>query len=265
MSRLTDQVYLKSAQYHDNTRLQTRIQFHKRFSVQQYDLSLWLFDCFRMPSLGVVLELGCGSGDLWYTNKDRIPVGWDLMLSDFSAGMLKQAQQQLPDVSHHVRFMAVDAQAIPFANNTFDVVIANFMLYHVPDRAKALAEIQRVLKPACRLYAATVGETHLQELSELLGCIDSSLSFWGTQPTISFTLDNGQEQLTPWFSDVALYRYDDALMVTEIEPLITFLESFAPLNDSQRLILMRAIENEFVRQNGIMHITKDLGMFEAVK
>ncbi|MEM8532915.1 MAG: methyltransferase domain-containing protein [Chloroflexota bacterium] len=265
MSQLIDQAYLRSAQYHNNTRLQTRIQFHKRFSVTQYDLLLWIFDRFRIPSPGCVLEVGCGSGDLWYTNQQCIPSGWELTLSDFSVGMLRQAQQQLSNVLHHMRFMVVDAQTIPFADTMFDVVIANSMLYHVPDRAKALAEIHRVLKPAGRLYAATVGEAHLWELSELLGQVDPSLSFWGSQPAISFTLDNGRQQLTPWFSDVTCSRYDDALVVTEIEPLITFLESFAPLNESQRLDLIRAVEDEFVRQKGVLHITKDMGMFEAVK
>lgn len=168
MSRLTDQAYLQSAQYHDKTHLQTRIQFHKQYSVNKYDFPLWIFDRFRIPPLGRILELGCGSGDLWDANKHRVAAGWAITFSDFSVGMLKQAQQQLSGISYDVQFAVIDAQTIPFADNTFDVVVANSMLYHVPDRPQALAEICRVLKPVGRLYAATVGEAHLCELYELL-------------------------------------------------------------------------------------------------
>ncbi len=57
-----------------------------------------------------------------------------------------------------VQFKEIDAQSIPFEDETFDAVIANHMLYHVPDRPKAIAEIKRVLKPGGRLIATTIGK-----------------------------------------------------------------------------------------------------------
>ena len=53
---------------------------------------------------------------------------------------------------------------LPFEADTFDAVVANHMLYHVPDRAQALAEMQRVLKPGGQVYLATNGLAHLREL-----------------------------------------------------------------------------------------------------
>ena len=58
----------------------------------------------------------------------------------------------------------MDAQDIPFEDDTFGCVVANHMLYHVPDLDKGLAEIRRVLKPGGKLYAATNGEAHMLEL-----------------------------------------------------------------------------------------------------
>lgn len=49
----------------------------------------------------------------------------------------------------------IDIQNIPYEDNSFDLVIANMMLYHVPDLPRALAEVGRVLKPEGKLYTAT--------------------------------------------------------------------------------------------------------------
>ena len=72
-------------------------------------------------------------GYLWLTNRHRIPAGWDVTLSDLSAGMLVAAQHQISPYGHAIRFVVQDAQALPFADHCFDAVIANHMLYHVPN------------------------------------------------------------------------------------------------------------------------------------
>ena len=86
------------------------------------------------------------------------------MLSDFSEGMLEQARQNLKSSLSLFQFNVIDAQSIPFDNASFDIVIANHMLYHVPNRSKAFSEIKRVLKPSGRFYSSTGGCTHLKEL-----------------------------------------------------------------------------------------------------
>jgi len=59
-----------------------------------------------------------------------------------------------------------DVQALPFADREFDVAVANFMLYHVPDLDRGLAELARV---APRLVAATNGYDQLREMWDLVG------------------------------------------------------------------------------------------------
>lgn len=80
--------------------------------------------------------------------------------------MLQAARQQLGE--KRFVYAVADAQALPFADATFDAVIANHMLYHIPDLPRALAEIRRVLKPAGRFYASTIGREHMHELDELI-------------------------------------------------------------------------------------------------
>ena len=100
-------------------------------------------------------------------NRDRIPEGWDIALTDFSEGMVADAQQNLRERTHANKFAVMDAQSIEFEDKYFDAVVANHMLYHVPDRMKTFLEIRRVLRTGGHLYATTNGRTHLKELAWL--------------------------------------------------------------------------------------------------
>src|SRR5258706_10720793 len=150
MSKIADQDYLLNQQYRDASNLNARIQLHVRFSQNTYGWHRWVFDQLKASPQSRVLELGCGPGRLWSENAARIPPGWEITLSDFSPGMIAEAQRNLASAGHSFAFERVDAQSIPFADASFDMVIANHMLYHVPGRPEALAEIPRVLRSGWR-------------------------------------------------------------------------------------------------------------------
>lgn len=73
-------------------------------------------------------------------------------------------------LGHRFTFAQADAQALPFRDASFDAVIANHMLYHVPDIPRALGEVRRVLKPSGFCYAATMGVANMREVDELAAC-----------------------------------------------------------------------------------------------
>jgi SAM-dependent methyltransferase len=212
-------------QYRTASNLQARIALHQRFSTNPYGWLRWVFDQFRLPLQCRLVELGGGTGDLWVDNQSRIPRGWAITLSDASMGMVSHARQRLRSPAVSLTFAVVDAQALPFATASMDAVIANHMLYHVPDQPRALAEIQRVLKPGGRLYASTVGQRHLAEMAELVERFDARLASWKGPSVFSFTLENGADLLGAWFQGVALARYEDGLVVTEAAPLVDYLLS----------------------------------------
>jgi len=265
MSVLSDPKYV-AQQYRDASNLNARIQLHARFSTNKYGWHRWVFDQFDAPTECEILELGCGPGDLWLENLDRVPDGWDITLSDFSPGMVQEAQRNLGEGQRRFRFEEIDAQSIPFPDGSLDVVIANHILYHVPDRAKALSEIRRILKPGGHLYASTVGRAHLRELHELVARFDPQIAPWGGSPAESFLLENGRDQLVQWFSRVTLYRYKDALVVTEATPLVAYiLSSFKATLIGERVTkFIEFVERELALHNTI-HVTKDSGMFEALR
>src|SRR6266498_3249918 len=167
MSKFTDQQYLKSDQYRDSSNLDARVVIHQRFSTNSYGWFKWVFDTLlKLPENTRILELGCGHALLWKENISRIPAGWNITLSDLSSGMLDAAWRNLAVTGSAFKFEEMDAQSIPYEAETFDAVIANHMLYHVPDRPKAIAEIKRVLKAGGRLLATTVGKNHMKEMMD---------------------------------------------------------------------------------------------------
>jgi ubiquinone/menaquinone biosynthesis C-methylase UbiE len=259
MPQISDQAYLRE-QYKNASNLNNRIQLHVRFSTNRYDFHKWIFDQLQLGPESRVLELGCGPGSLWRPNLDRIPGGWQITLSDFSPGMLAEARANLEGAGPFA-FELADAQALPFADAEFDAAIANHMLYHVPDRPRALAQVRRVLRPGGRFYAATNGETHLQEIHELVHEFDPEISLWNR---MAFRLEGGAAELAPYFSHVAVHRYPSALVVTEAEPLVTYVASFAAdaLAGERRAAFARMVEQR-IAADGAIHITQDTGLFVA--
>ena len=164
MSQLTDeQKYLLEHQYHNASNLNARIYLNEHFSTNPYSWQRWVFDQLHVPAHGRVLELGSGSAALWLQNSERIPENWDITLSDFAPGMLLEAEEKLSELQRPFAFQSIDIQSIPFENEQFNAVIANFMLHHVPDRERAFAEVCRVLKPDGHFYTATMGQMDKHE------------------------------------------------------------------------------------------------------
>lgn len=266
MSKFTDQEYLKTDQYKDSSNLDARVEIHKRFSTNPYGWFNWVFDTLlKLLANAKILELGSGPAYLWKECSNRILTGWDITLSDLSSGMVDAAWRNLVITGRNFKFKEIDAQSIPFEDETFDAVIANFMLYHVPDRPKAIAEIKRVLKPGGHLIAATVGDHHLREMMEILRKVHISKT-WESYAN-PFTLESGLEQLKPFFPNVTMSRYEDNLHVTEIEPMMAYVRSSlraADLSEGELAKVRVDLEND-LKEKGKIFITKDSGLFEAVK
>lgn len=266
MSRFTDPNYLKTDQYRDSSNLDARAVVHQRFSTNPYGWFHWVFDRLSvLPENARILELGCGPGYLWKECGQPIPASWNITLSDLSPGMVDAAWRNLVVTGRNFKFEQIDAQSILYPDETFDAVIANHMLYHVPDKSAALAEIWRVLKPAGRFYASTGGKRHLGEIADLLSKFDPELSFWGNR-TDSFLLENGEGQLLEWFTGIKLARYEDALEVTDVTALVDYILSGRVDIPAERLPRFREfVAHEVEAQGGVFHITKDSGLFASVR
>jgi ubiquinone/menaquinone biosynthesis C-methylase UbiE len=256
--------------YQDASRLDARLQLHVKYSTNTQGLHSWVFERLRLPPTCQVLEVGCGSGQLWLVNQHRLPAGWNVTLSDLSPGMLATAHHQLRPYGHALRFVVHDAQALPFAAHSFDAIIANHMLYHVPNRPAAYAEFCRVLKSSGRLYATTISRDNMRELDALVSYIHpfraqeraAANPISDRRQHTGFNLEHGAEELSQWFATVTLHRYADALVVPEAEPLVAYVRSIGVLTEDE-LGRFRHYVADVIARHGPIHISKDVGMFEA--
>jgi SAM-dependent methyltransferase len=193
---------------------------------------------------------------LWGENRDRLPAGLELVFTDSSEGMLRAAREQLDGVPG-VESRQMDAARIPDGDRTFDVVIANHMLYHVPDRAAVFSEVVRVLRPNGRFYAATNGTAHMEELDELIGKPEqrAMISTW------QFSLENGAEELAPFFGSVQLARHQNPLAVTDTAAVMAYVRSLPWDLSEHELGRIAELVDGIIATNGAFRITRDSGMF----
>jgi SAM-dependent methyltransferase len=260
MTDLADPSYVK-VQYGDSQRLDARIALHTRFSTNPYDWHRWVFDQFDLPPRARVLEVGCGPGELWWRNRDRLPPGWSVVLADLSPGMVCAARRRLEGAGTALAWCAADAGALPFAEASFDGLVANHMLYHVPDRSRALSEMRRVLRHGGRLYAATNGRAHMGELWAWVRRVAPDVGL-SRDESRAFTLDNGGAQISRWFPEFHLRRFESDLRVTEAGPLVAYVRSLGLLSEEELDALAAQVEDELAAR-GAIHIAKEQGLFEA--
>ena len=247
---------LIKAQYRNGDKLDIRIRLHQKYSLNKEPFGEWIHAHYHLAPGMRVLELGCGTGSMWQDAARWLPQGAELILSDFSEGMLEQAQRNVPPLPG-ITFRQVDIRQIPFEDDAFDVVIANMMLYHVPDLHGALAEVARVLKPEGRFFCATVGERGIARwLAEVLGCQEAD--------RYPFSLQNGGDALRQHFGSVQLHTRQDGLRVTDQEELVEYvlsMASFSGLRQQPREQLTAQLVAQAV--DGVIAIPKEYGLFEA--
>jgi len=243
-------------QYRTDANLNARIALHARFSTNP-GWSQWLFDHEAPPSGARLLEVGCGPATtLWGANLERIDPSWKLTLADFSPGMIEAARDLLGDRADYV---VADAQELPFDDGSFDVVLANHMLYHVPDRPRAFAEIRRVLVAGGVFHASTNGEGHLQEMGDL------TADWWPFERHVdAFGLESGPPQLEPFFTDVRIERFDTGLRVTDVEPVLAYLRS-SERYDGRDLAGERAAVAAAIERDGSFWVTTAPGLISCRK
>lgn len=264
MSRFTDRLYLRGQQYKTPANLEARISLHRRFSVNPYRWFQWAYDQLDLQPDLTVLEVGCGPGDLWLENRARLPQGLHAVLGDLSGGMAAHSSQALAGLPGF-SFLSLDAQALPLPGRSFNRIVANHMLYHVPDLPRALAEFVRVLQPAGCLVAATNSKENMHELFELIREVKPDYA-GPDRNILGFTLENAAQVLSPFFPRIEVRHYPDELLVTEAAPLLDYILSMGSLKGSldqnAKASLVRLIRAK-IDAGGVFRITKSLGLVVA--
>jgi SAM-dependent methyltransferase len=152
-----------------------------------------------------------------------------------------------------------DVQALPFPDASFDVLVANHMLYHVPDPDLAVAELARVLRPNGVLLAATNGYGHMREINDAITEV-----FGGRADGLYevFGIDTGEARLREQFASIVWHAFDNDLDVDDPAAVVAYGLSFPPgeaASFAQRTEFERVVARRFI--DGRLRIRTRAGVF----
>ena len=212
---LTDREAL-AEQYANASNLNDRIALHERYSTNDDGLWHWVFDRFDLPNRARVLSVGCGPADLWGENAGRIPEGGTSPLRTFRRAWWGRPARTSPTVLGPLPLrspLPSRSRSVRMRSTRQPPISCCITCPIASARSPKFAECW---KPDGTLLAATSGAEHLQELR----AVQEGVHGEALPRVTSFRLENGREQLDPFFESVACHRYDDTLAVTEVEPLV---------------------------------------------
>jgi len=259
-----DVTYLREIQYATIDKLSARILLHSKYSVSKIDWFTWLRSQIEWSAFESVLEVGCGTGILWSTLPSSAHERLRLVLADLSPSMVESSIKQIHPRLSNVTGLVANVQTLPFENASFDLVIANQMLYHAFDPAAALAEIHRVLRPGGVLLASTIGPRHLLELFEIEAMVLGRTL--ARSHAEVFGSISGRELLAERFDHVEWRAFDDELLCTNTDDVVAYLTSTPPgesATTEELQQLREEIERRRRRGHGVLRVTKDSGTFIA--
>lgn len=247
-------------QYKNSNNLKVRISLHDRFSTNKKGWFNWLYEQIDFSRVTRLLEIGCGNGKLWLNQKVDLR-NREIFLSDISDGMVQEVRKKL---GNDFNCIQVDCQSIPFKNEYFDAVVANHVMFYVQDIQKGLSEIVRVLRKNGVFYCSTYGKCHMKEITEIVKSYDPQIELSQNKLYDVFGLENGEETLKDYFSNVQLKEYDDALIVNQAQPLVDYIMSCHG-NQSEvigpRLNEFKQYIEKLINEQGSIRITKQAGLF----
>jgi ubiquinone/menaquinone biosynthesis C-methylase UbiE len=227
---------LVAREYEDESRLVARRRAWREFLEGENSDDL-TFRAVAERAPRSILEVGCGWGEL----AERMTRELDAVVVAFdrSARMTQLARDR------GVRVLRADAQAIPIRDASMESVVANAVLYHVPDLDRGLAEIARVLVDGGRFVATVFDAGRFRELFALVG---------QSPPDIPVTVDNAEELLRPRFERIEARLGTHALVFPNAHEVRTYLAS---------TITMRHLADRVEDFEGELRTERTFGVFVA--
>lgn len=256
-------------QYQNASNISSRIDLHSLYSQNKQGWFPWIYENCGIASGMRILELGCGDGSFWLQNLDRIPRKCEVVLSDVSKGMVRDARRTLREKDQEGnsrgKFICkvFPCEQIPYEDDSFDVVLANHVLFYCDDVPVVLEEIRRVLKPGGVFICSTYGSKHMSEISQLVQGFDDRITLSAHKLYQHFGKENGEDILKEYFLKIQWRQYEDSLLVTDAQPLISYILSCHGNQNQFILERYKEFQTYVKKQMGDtgFFITKDAGIF----
>jgi SAM-dependent methyltransferase len=229
----------------------------------------WMLDHYEWRGTETAIDVGCGPGGYLEALHDRsaLTIGLDL-----SPGMVASAVRNNSTIE--TRVAVADIEMLPLRSDVVDVVVAAFMLYHVPNLNRGLSEIRRVLRPDGVVLAATNGlddKHEIREFWQAAGCRVVGPGFrvprWGDR----FNLDGGADILSGFFEVVEVDRTRGTFRFPHPDPVIRWVDSLRDgwsdrLDDATWEAVLAALRIDVashIEIHGSFDVAKDSGVILA--
>jgi len=256
--------------------LAARIRTHELYTQPKIDFAPWVLDHVPWQGSELVLDVGCGSGFYVEPTHARLTAGGRLIGADLSLGILRDLAGQ--PYADRVTLVNADAMGLPLPDACCDVLLANHMLYHVPQLERALAEFRRVLRPGGYLVAATNSRDSMEALIREMAAACQALGYpWEIPPSAArtrFTLENGAALIEPFFPQVEQDTFESALIFPAAVPAVAYVHStrhvYAPqlpqgLNWEALMAQVERQVQAVVAAQGEYRVPKTTGVFVATR
>lgn len=255
--------YLREVQYASAKNLNARVALHQKYSTAKEEWFAWLASQVNWPPCHAVLEVGCGTGLFWaHVLADEVS-HVDLTVTDLSQSMVDTTMGVAQDVVGTLHGRAANVEELPFDDASFDLVLANHMLYHAPDPTSAVKEFVRVLRPGGVLVASTNGSRHLAELYDIDTAVFGPTGLRNNNAEI-FGAESGLAILREVFDSVEWRGHSDGLECTDVDDVVAYLLSVPPgsfATPEQVDQLISEVSSRMAQANGILRVSKEAGVF----
>ncbi|MGL5435242.1 MAG: MerR family transcriptional regulator [Lachnospiraceae bacterium] len=250
-------------QYKNTANINIRIDLHQKYATNPVGWFPWLYQMISPQSGTEILEIGCGNGELWRGSLKRLPEDLHICLTDISEGMVQDVRNLLQEVPVF-SFEVMDGQDIAKDAECFDQVIANHVLFYLKSLDEGLQEITRVLKSGGTFFCTTYGRSHMKEISQLVKEFDSRIALSDINLYEIFGLEDGDQILNRYFTQVELIPFEDELKVNDAGPLMEYILS---CHGNQQEYLsdhypeFKTFLEKKIQKKGYITITKQAGLF----
>ena len=267
------------AQYSTDKNLAARIALQSH-GINPISWPEWYWNQIDLSKTRTILDAGCGNGLLWEEGTSRVEARAEMTLLDQSPGMLSAARERVGRAGGVWQFVEGSVEALPFDDDSFDLVMANHMLYHSSDIPRAIGELARVVRAGGVVAASTNGLGHMRQLREWVSECGMDGAIASTDPGAvcglsvlrahvrSFGLENGADLLGANFESVELHRQDDAIEVRDVDLVLNYVRSLE-LPNTQAVISgmerLRELLHDILEREQVIRIDKDSGVFHCTK
>ncbi|MBE9524701.1 MAG: class I SAM-dependent methyltransferase [Chloroflexi bacterium] len=272
----TDEQYLTEQQYASEDQLSVRIRTHELYSQPKNDFPQWVLDHIDWQDIDTVLDVGCGAGIYIPNLQKRLSPQGMIISADISMGMLRDVAKK--PFAASTNLLNARARHTPLPDDSCDVVLANHMLYHVPDIPAVIQEIRRILRPGGALIATTNAEssmlTFLDEIQAAYQALGMPITLLPTPFRKNFSLESGGEFITQYLQHMEIHRFESALVFPEAAPVLAYIQSMHTFYESHLPTqikwadVLEQLQKQIagiIQNDGVYRVSKTAGVFIAHK